>query len=101
MESLQIIWSNQAKQQLKEIYQYLKYHKNTPQGAESVKRDILDATKSLHFSEQYQKDDINANYRRIIVRDYKLVYKVDNQRILILKIFHAKQNPDKLLKDVE
>ena len=101
MAALKTIWTNRAKGQIKQIYDYLKYEKKTPQGAENVKRDILKAGGSVQYAEQYQKDDINPNYRRIVVRHYKLIYKEKDGKIHILRVFDTLQNPNRLLKDNE
>lgn len=74
MGKLNTIWSNKAKAQLKQIHDYLKYEKKTPQGAANVKRKILAASRGVTFVEQYQTDEIDSKYRRIIVRHYKLIY---------------------------
>lgn len=93
---LKAIWSNRAKAQLKQIHDYLKYEKKTPQGAANVKRDILTASREVTFVEQYQKDEIDPQYRRIIVRHYKLLYREENGKIIILQIFDTLQSPDRL-----
>ncbi|TLP81731.1 type II toxin-antitoxin system RelE/ParE family toxin [Maribacter sp. ACAM166] len=96
MGKLKPIWTDGAKAQLRQIHDYLKYVKNTPQGATNVKRDILAASKGVTYAEQYQKDDINPNYRRITVRHYKLIYKVQKERLYILRVFDTYQDPEKL-----
>ena len=101
MAKLKTVWTDRAKAQLKQIHDYLKYEKKTPQGAANVKRDLIEASKGVTYVEQYQKDDINPNYRRIVVRHYKLIYKEDKNRIIILRVFDTIQNPDKLLKGNE
>jgi addiction module RelE/StbE family toxin len=96
METQKVIWTNTAKNQLKEIYQY--YKKITPQGATKVKNDILKASRELVFIKQYQQDEIEPEFRRIIVRHYKLIYTIENQTIYILRIFDTRQNPAKQKK---
>jgi len=66
------------------------------QGAKNVIADILQAPKSIHYSKQYQLDDINPNYRRIVVRDYKLLYKERDNSIQIIDIVCTKQSTEKL-----
>ncbi|MGB0788908.1 MAG: type II toxin-antitoxin system RelE/ParE family toxin [Marinirhabdus sp.] len=95
------MWSNRAKAQLKQIHDYLKYEKKTPQGAANVKRNILTTGRGVNFVEQYQKDEIDPQYRRIIVRHYKLIYKEKNGKILILRVFDTNQDPYRLLKGTE
>ena len=84
---------------LKSIHDYLKYEKKTPQGAANVKKDILQATREVIFKNQYQRDEIEPEYRRIIVRHYKLLYKEKAGKILILRIFDTYQNPKKQLEE--
>ena len=97
MAPLKIIWSNTAKDQLKAIFEY--YKVKSLQGAQNVKNDILKATRELHFVEQYQRDEIEPEYRRIIVRDYKLLYKEEKEgTVFIARIFSTKQNPGKQLE---
>ena len=68
-----IIWTITAKNQLKTIFNY--YKEKSVQGAKNVKDDILKVTSKIHFAEQYQNDEIEPEYRKIIVRDYKILYK--------------------------
>jgi plasmid stabilization system protein ParE len=101
MANLEVVWSKTATTQLKQVYDYLKYYRKTPQGAENVRRDILNATSNILAVEQYQKDDINPNYRRIVVRNYKLIFKESGSKIIILRVFDTRQQPNKLLSDNE
>lgn len=76
MKDQKVIWSLTAKSDLKAIVIYYREVKLTPQGAENIKNDILKATKDLIFSTQYQKDIVEPEYRRIIVRHWKIISKV-------------------------
>jgi plasmid stabilization system protein ParE len=97
MAPLKIIWTNTAKDQLKAIFEY--YKVKSLQGAQNVKNDILKASRELHFVEQYQQDEIEPEYRKIIVRDYKLFYKEEKAgTVFIARIFSTKQNTDKQLE---
>ena len=97
MAPLKIIWTNTAKDQLKAIFEY--YKVKSLQGAQNVKNDILKASRELHFVEQYQRDEIEPEYRKIIVRDYKLLYKEEKAgTVFIARIFSTKQNTDKQLE---
>jgi addiction module RelE/StbE family toxin len=94
MESIKIIWTKQAVQELKRIYNY--YKKKSLQSAKNVKSDLLQSPKKIHFSKQYQLDDINPNYRRIVVRDYKILYKEKDNVIQIIDVISTLQSPEKL-----
>lgn len=92
MSTHQIIWSQQAKKSLKEIFDY--YKDKSLQGAKNVRADLLNAPKKTIFARQYQKDEINPKYYRIIVRNYKILYLEHNHQILIIDIFSTSQSPE-------
>ena len=95
---IKILWDNQAKADLKLIFEYIKL--KSPQGAKNVVRDIIKQSKSIHFTEQYQVDEfLGEPYRRMVVRNYKIIYKIQSEaEIRILQIFDTRQNPIKLKK---
>lgn len=90
-----IIWTSQAKQDLKNIYEYWK--KKSVQGAKNVRSDILKSPKTIYYTKQYQVDDINPKYRRIVVRTYyKVLYRERKNTIYIMGIISTHQSPDVL-----
>ena len=92
MGKFKIIWTNQAKAELKKIYDY--YRDKSPQGAENVRADLLKSPKTIYFSKQYQVDEINLNYRRIVVRgNYKVLYKEEAGIIKVMDIVSVRQSP--------
>ncbi len=93
-----ILWDNQAKADLKILFEFIRL--KSPQGARSVIRDIVFQSKNIHFVEQYQVDEfLGEPYRRMIVRDYKVIYKIHSEtEIRILQIFGTRQNSVKLKK---
>jgi len=92
-EVKKIIWTNTAKNQLKTIFNY--YKEKSVQGANKIKDDIFKSTNSIRFTEQYQKDEIEPEFRKIIVRDYKILYKIEDEVVFIIKIFSTKLNRDR------
>lgn len=101
MKNLKVIWTNKAKAQLKSIYDYYKHEKQTPQGAKTVKNDILKASKGILHPEQYQQDEVQPEYRRIIVRHYKLLYKEKEGNIHILRIFNCARDPQRQIDETD
>lgn len=95
---IKILWDNQAKSDLKLIFEFIKL--KSIQGAKNVVRDIVAQSKNIYFVEQYQADEfLGEPYRRMIVRDYKIIYKIHSQtEIRILQIFDNRQSPIKLRK---
>jgi plasmid stabilization system protein ParE len=89
-----VIWSDAAKEALKAVFNY-----HVDYGESSAKKlitEIIDTADEIVFSQQYQVDEINPTYRRIIVRDYKVLYTENNNVVQIMGIVNTKQSPEKL-----
>jgi plasmid stabilization system protein ParE len=97
MSRLKVIWANQSKEQLKAIYNH--YKVVSSQGATNVKNDILKSGRELVFVKQYQQDEIEPEFRRIIVRHYKLIYTIEEDTIWILRIFDTRKDPKSQLDE--
>lgn len=95
---IRILWDNQAKADLKLIFDFLQL--KSPQGAKKVINDIVNQSKNIHFASQYQVDEfLGEPYRRMIVRDYKIIYKIHSEtEIRILQIFDTRQHQSRLKK---
>ena len=79
-----VVWTRLAKLALIDILDY-RYSK-IPSARRIVKQDIFDASKRIVFANQYQKDEILPQFNKIIVRDYKLLYQVDDETAVILNV---------------
>lgn len=79
-----IVWTRQARESLHSILEYR--YSEIPSAYKIVRSDIIQASKNITFSKQFQKDDIFPKYRRIVVRDYKILYKEENNTIYILNV---------------
>jgi plasmid stabilization system protein ParE len=83
-----IVWTRQARESLLAILEYR--YSEIPTAYSIIKKDIISASKNIVFSKQYQNDDIFPEYRRIIVRDYKLLYKEIRNVVYILNVVCTK-----------
>lgn len=97
MNSFKIVWTSTAKNTLKEIYDF--YKPKSVQVAKNIVTDIRTTVTNIKYPEQYQADEILPQYRRMIVRHYKILYSFKNDTIRIHRIFDTRQNPDKLTED--
>lgn len=88
------IWSDVAKEDLKEIYQNLLEYTKSEQNSRNVINDILLKVEEVKYSNQYQVDEILGEpFRRIIVRDFKIIYKVDKKEVIrIISIISTFKN---------
>lgn len=81
---VKVVWTRQAREALTEILDYRYKKKSTAR--KIVRKDIITSSKEIVFTKQYQVDDIYPKYRRIIVRDYKLLYKEENNIVFIMNV---------------
>lgn len=89
-----LYWSNTAKDDLKDIYNFIK--NKSAQGAKHVIADIRKAPKSVHFPEQHQIETYFPICRRLIVRNYKILYTIDTvkKELYLVRVFDTRQHPE-------
>ncbi len=85
-----VAWTLQARQSLKEILDYR--YKEVPKARKIVRKDVIDSSKQIVFAEQYQRDNVFPQYRRIIIRDYKLLYRENKNIAYIMNVVCTKAN---------
>ncbi|UGU15388.1 type II toxin-antitoxin system RelE/ParE family toxin [Sinomicrobium kalidii] len=90
----QVVWTRQARESLNAILDYR--YKDIPSARRIVRKDIIGTSKEIVFAEQYQQDEIFKEYRRIIVRDYKILYKEQKGIVYILNIVCTKADTETL-----
>jgi plasmid stabilization system protein ParE len=93
-----VLWSDNAKADLKRIYEFIKITSQSVQVAKNVRDDILGGSRKITYAEQYQVDEIlGLSFRRMIVRHYKIIYKTQSDaEIRVLSVFDTRQDPKKL-----
>lgn len=92
-----VFWTQNAKEDLKEIYFSLKkgVDKET---ALKIRDELFKCTDHIVFAEQFQLDEYRFDCRRIIVRNYKILYQIKENSIFVVRVFNTFQNPLKSLK---
>ena len=92
-----VFWSENAKLDLKEIYFELKskYSKET---ALKVRDELFNSSSNIIFAEQFQFDEYRMDCRRIVIRNFKILYQIKDESVFIVRIFNTFQNPLKSLK---
>ena len=79
-----IVWTRQARLSLNNILDYR--YKDIPKARKIVRADIVNASKSITFPKQFPPDNINPHFRKILVRDYKILYKNHKTNIFIMNV---------------
>ena len=95
-KTYQVIWSDSAKEQLKEAYKYIK--KNSEVNAKKVRTKILESTRILASGKEIYKtdelkDDNRGNYRAYVIYSYRITYKIGFDTIEILRVRHTSREP--------
>ncbi|WP_410503697.1 type II toxin-antitoxin system RelE/ParE family toxin [Flavobacterium chryseum] len=92
-----MFWTLNAKEDLKEIYISLK-KSTSKETAIKIRDELFSSTDNIVFAEQFQFDEYRFDCRRIIIRNYKILYQVQENSIFVIRIFNSFQNPIKSLK---
>lgn len=92
-----VIWSKLADDSLLEIWEF--YAEKSISAADKVMDEIIETTEHIHFPEQYQTEEIlEKDYRRAIVRHFKIIYRIERNNIRILDVFYTRKDPEKMGK---
>jgi len=98
----QIIWTNFAISELKNIYLYYRMIASD-KVADKIRKSIFDGTKPLIKQPligavEENLIDLGQEHRYIVVDNYKIIYRVIQLDIYITDIFDCRQNPKKMKK---
>jgi plasmid stabilization system protein ParE len=104
-KKLPIKWDIQAKKELDAIFYYIESEASTSI-AKKVKKELIHLIGTLNnFPEKYHKEFLlessKKNYRSVMKWNYKIIYEVTDEEIIIAYIFHSRQNPEKILRVVK
>lgn len=94
-QRLYISWSLRAQSDVKSIYFQL-LEKNSVDTAKKIRDEIIVAPETIVFPEQFQIDEYIAECRRIIIRNYKILYSAEGTSITIISVFNSFRHPSKM-----
>jgi len=87
-----VVWTAEAKIRLREIQTYIGEH--DPKAAQQVVRRLLEQSKTLgdlplsgRQVPEFRQDDL----RELLVRPYRLIYRVRDEQVQILTVKHYRQ----------
>ena len=92
-----IFWTTNAKLDLKDIYLSLEQNISLPV-ATKITDEIFESLNSIIFPDQFVIDDYRIDCRRIIVRNYKILYQFHHNKIYVIRIFNTFQDLIKSLR---
>lgn len=104
--SLKIIWYTEALEELEQIYN--SYFQKNPNAAVRIYNSILQEIKLLkdhpniaaieHYLQDIERFENEGPFRSLVTKDglFKVIYYLDNNDIIISRIWACRQNPKKL-----
>ncbi|MCU0554424.1 MAG: type II toxin-antitoxin system RelE/ParE family toxin [Syntrophales bacterium] len=98
----QVVWTHEAVSDLEAIADYIA--RDSAAYASAVLRELLDAGNSLdRFCRRGRvvPETRLAAIRELIVREYRLIYRVEQTRIVIVTIVHGRRDLRKLWSKAE
>jgi len=96
MVHFKVKWTLKASTDLREIYKF--YSKKSKIAADKIVNQLLDAPAKIRFEDQYRKDDYNPKYRRLLVGDFRILYRCIDTELIIFGVIHGAQDPRKISK---
>ncbi|HPS27282.1 MAG TPA: type II toxin-antitoxin system RelE/ParE family toxin [Bacteroidales bacterium] len=97
---MKIIWTHEALEETRLIYNYYKLTASL-RVAKSIKNKIFASVKNLQsHPRKGQIEELllhkKGEYRYLVSSNYKVVYKLTEKEIYILKVFDSRRNPEAL-----
>ena len=97
---MRIIWTDFAIENLKGIFDYYSDKASKPI-AHKIRKQILSSTKQLLDNPksgqlEFNLEKIKQNHRYLVSGNYKIIYRIDDNRIIINDVFDTRQNPQKI-----
>ncbi len=97
---MKIIWTDFAIENLKDIFDFYSITVNK-KVANKIKKDIFKSVKLLvRYPELGQielyLEKLNEEHRYILSGNYKVIYKIQDENIIISDVFDVRQNPTRM-----
>lgn len=101
---LPVRWDKSAVDALQRIFEYIKT--DSPSSADKVKKALLLLAKGLgDFPEKYPREpyllDEPNNYRSVSKWNYKLIYEVTENEVIVVMVFNTRQDPNNIKKSLQ
>lgn len=94
-----VVWSYEAASDLESLAEYIA--RDSAFYAAAFVQEIIDASRSLDELSQRGRivpESGNPNIRELFVREYRLIYSIEENRVVILGIVHGKRDLKRLWK---
>jgi len=97
---VKILWTDFALSQLEDIYDFYKY-KASPRTAKKIVKSLIEESISLESNPLIGVKEplLSARqfeYRFIVKKNYKIIYRFVENLITVVSVFDCRQNPKKI-----
>lgn len=96
MAKREVVWTRNSEIQLQEILEFYTQRNKSRNFALKLYRKFKTELKNVALKPEIGLKTKLDQIRGLIVGDFILFYKILDDKILILKVWNCKQNPDKL-----
>ncbi|MDD5152172.1 MAG: type II toxin-antitoxin system RelE/ParE family toxin [Flavobacterium sp.] len=91
-----IVWSETAKLELKDIFEYFNFRNKSKLYSLKLNRIIQTELKSLLHQPEIGKKTDTINVRGLLIENYFIFYEINKIHIIILSVWDTRQNPERL-----
>ncbi|HBH05260.1 MAG TPA: hypothetical protein DDX92_01490 [Flavobacteriales bacterium] len=88
-----ITWTERSSLDLEEIFNF--YQQKSITAVTNIVNEIIDQVESIGFTHQYQKDDLNPDYQKAVMRHFKVLYRVNGSEVFITRVFDTRKDSRK------
>lgn len=98
---MRIIWTDFAIENLSVIFDYYS-DKASKKTAHKIRKQILSSVKQLLDNPEsgqveFNLEKIKQNHRYLVSGNYKIIYRINDNQIIINDVFDTRQNPVKMI----
>ena len=100
-EKYDVIWSNNAENDLKKIIEYIA--DDSPPNALKIFKRIKQKASNLHtFPERGRivpelRDQGILQYRELVISPWRILYRISEERVLVLSVLDSRRNIEDIL----
>lgn len=97
---MKIVWTDFAIESLKDIFDYYSINASK-RTAHKIRKQILNSTKLLIKNPvsgqiEFNLETLKQSHRYLVSGNYKIIYRLNGDEIIINDVFDTRQNPVKM-----
>jgi len=97
---IKVFWTQTALNNLEDIFEYYKYNASIRIARRLVKEIVLSTIRIQNSPKIGRIEELlrdrKFEYRFIVVKNYKIIYWIEDKYIKIATVFDSRQNPEKI-----